>query len=100
MSVLLPFALATLLHGNPAPAGVFVGRDNQLRVQIPRVTGDAAVVAIDGTLNEAVWQSVDDPGSEDGHDRKRILCHGCLLRRTRPNGAPAYAAGASLVTTS
>lgn len=37
------------------PAATYVGRANQLHVTIPRVDGDSADVAIDGTLDEPVW---------------------------------------------
>src|ERR1700759_4093311 len=47
--------LAALLHSGP-PAD-YIGRSNQLQVQIPRVDGEAANVAIDGNLSEGVWKS-------------------------------------------
>jgi len=48
--------LAALLNtAPPQPAATYVGRDNQIHVSIPRVAGDAALVAIDGVLDEAVW---------------------------------------------
>jgi hypothetical protein len=39
----------------PVPALTYVGRENQLRIRIPRIDGAVAVVAIDGNLDEAVW---------------------------------------------
>jgi hypothetical protein len=44
---------AALLHAGPPTE--YVGRANQLKVQIPRVEGDAANVEIDGSLAESVW---------------------------------------------
>ena len=45
--------LAALLHSGP-PAD-YVGRANQLQVQIPRIEGEDATVQIDGFLSERVW---------------------------------------------
>jgi hypothetical protein len=45
--------LAALLHAGP-PAD-YDGRANQLKVQIPRVEGEAAEIAVDGSLDENVW---------------------------------------------
>jgi hypothetical protein len=39
----------------PVPALAYVGRENQLRIRIPRIEGAAAAAAIDGKLDEAVW---------------------------------------------
>ena len=52
---------ASLAHSHshapaPAPATTYVGRDNQLHVRIPRIEGDAALVTIDGVLDEPVWK--------------------------------------------
>src|SRR5438552_3053297 len=38
------------------PAAVYVGRENQLHVRIPRLTATAAGVSIDGALDEPAWQ--------------------------------------------
>src|SRR5438552_8477472 len=38
------------------PPTDYVGRENQLKVRIPRIDGDAANVTIDGKLDEAVWK--------------------------------------------
>ena len=35
------------------PASIHIGRENQLKVPIPRIEGD---VTVDGALNEPVWQ--------------------------------------------
>src|ERR1700709_1727717 len=43
-------------RSEPAPAGVYVGRENQVRVGIPRMDGEAAHAVIDGRLDEDVWQ--------------------------------------------
>src|SRR3954465_114027 len=45
--------LAALLHRGPPTE--YVGRANQLKVQIPRIDGEAAEIAIDGSLAEHVW---------------------------------------------
>ena len=45
--------LAALLHA--APPTEYDGRANQLKVQIPRIEGDAAEIDIDGSLTESVW---------------------------------------------
>ena len=37
-------------------AAVYSGRDNQVHVQPPRVDAPAAIVTIDGVMDEAVWQ--------------------------------------------
>jgi len=44
MNLLLLAAAATL---------VYIGRENQLQVRIPRIAAD---VTVDGKLNEPVWQ--------------------------------------------
>jgi len=38
------------------PAATYVGRDNQLRVHIPRIAGDSAKSLVDGTLDEPAWR--------------------------------------------
>jgi hypothetical protein len=40
----------------PAPRAVYIGRENQLQVRVPRVDATAADVAIDGVLDEPVWR--------------------------------------------
>jgi hypothetical protein len=40
----------------PVPAGVYVGRENQVQVRIPRIEGDASRPVIDGTLDAPVWR--------------------------------------------
>jgi hypothetical protein len=45
--------LAALLHAGPPTE--YVGRANQLKVQIPRIEGDAATIEIDGALTEGAW---------------------------------------------
>lgn len=44
--------LAALLHAPPAE---YSGRANQLKVQLPRVEGEAANIVIDGALTESAW---------------------------------------------
>jgi hypothetical protein len=50
---------AFCLSGNSAgpgePGAVYVGRENQLQVRIPRIEGEGSSPAIDGSLNEAAW---------------------------------------------
>src|SRR5512135_1597463 len=45
---------ASLLLGGTEPT--YVGRENQIHVQIPRVEAAAAAPVIDGALDEAVWK--------------------------------------------
>src|SRR5689334_23194515 len=39
----------------PAPGAIYVGRDNQLQVRVPRIEGEGSSPTIDGTLDEPVW---------------------------------------------
>src|SRR5438128_3728959 len=39
-----------------SPAAIYIGRENQLQVRIPRLEGEVAVATIDGKLDEAAWQ--------------------------------------------
>src|SRR5215212_4316207 len=60
MNSCLLTCLAALLNGSaaptpPTPAAIYVGRDNQLRVRMPRIAGDSIKIAIDGALDEATW---------------------------------------------
>jgi hypothetical protein len=48
------FALAALILAATEPP--FVGRDNQLRIRIPRLADAAATVTIDGALDEPAWR--------------------------------------------
>src|ERR1043166_5435445 len=46
--------LCAPLHG-PSPSRIYVGRENQLQVHIPRIEGAGVATTIDGRLDEAVW---------------------------------------------
>src|SRR3954447_19726154 len=50
---MFPAILLALRLLSTVPAIVYVGRDNQLHVRLPRIEADAT---IDGTLSEPVWQ--------------------------------------------
>jgi hypothetical protein len=52
-SLCLGALCAALAHASPPTE--YVGRANQLKVQIPRVEGDAANIDVDGSLAEGVW---------------------------------------------
>ena len=51
--MLLP-ALAIALSVDPSPLLVYPGRDNQLRVAVPRLE---ETIEVDGRLEEAAWGS-------------------------------------------
>ena len=55
--VLTAFA-ALCGFGSPAlaPAPPYVGRDHQLKVDIPRIDGDAVAAVVDGVLDEPMWR--------------------------------------------
>src|SRR3954471_4440566 len=50
---MLPALLLAIRFLSAVPEIVYIGRDNQLHVRLPRIEADAT---IDGTLNEPVWQ--------------------------------------------
>jgi hypothetical protein len=60
LSCLALAALTALCPPEPTPptnpAGVYIGRQNQLQVRIPRIEGDLSRPAIDGKLDDPVWQ--------------------------------------------
>jgi Domain of unknown function (DUF5916) len=55
---ILLVAFAALCGSSAPPAGEppYVGRDHQLQVRIPRMSGTAGDVVVDGYLNEPEWQ--------------------------------------------
>src|SRR3954469_15874867 len=53
--VILAFAASLCLGGEPSP-GTYVGRDNQIKIRIPRIEGEGLTTIIDGSLSESVWQ--------------------------------------------
>jgi Domain of unknown function (DUF5916) len=53
--ILTTFAALCGSLGSPSPAPPYIGRDNQLRVHIPRIEGEASVSVVDGLLDEPVW---------------------------------------------
>jgi hypothetical protein len=40
---------------DPTPSATYVGRENQLRIRVPRIDGPAASATVDGALDEDVW---------------------------------------------
>jgi hypothetical protein len=57
LSCLALLVAAALCRPEAPPSPPYIGRDNQLRIRAPRVEDAAAVVTIDGQLNEPAWQS-------------------------------------------
>jgi hypothetical protein len=56
LALLAAFCADSSRRSDPVPAGVFVGRDNQVQVGIPRIDGDLSRPRIDGNLDDPVWR--------------------------------------------
>ena len=54
-SSLLALLWTSLAVVSPAPPLTYIGRDNQLKIRVPRIEGDAATTTLDGALDDAAW---------------------------------------------
>ena len=55
-SSLLALLWTSLAVVSPAPPLTYIGRDNQLKIRVPRIEGDAATTTLDGALDDAAWR--------------------------------------------